>query len=38
VPTPERFLGITYAADLADVRSEIAALHDDGRYPSPVWP
>jgi hypothetical protein len=38
VPTPERFLGITYADDVANVRREIAALHDAGQYPSPLWP
>lgn len=38
VPTTERFLGVTYAADLAGVRDEIAALVDDGRYPDRLWP
>ncbi len=37
VPTPERFLGITYSADVASVRADIAALVADGRYPSPLW-
>ncbi|HEX2048865.1 MAG TPA: NTP transferase domain-containing protein [Acidimicrobiales bacterium] len=37
VPTPERFLGITYAEDVAGVRDQIAALVDGGRYPSPLW-
>ena len=37
VPTPERFLGITYAADVASVRENVAALVADGRYPSPLW-
>lgn len=38
VPTPERFLGITYAEDVAAVSEEIAALVTAGRYPSPLWP
>jgi hypothetical protein len=37
VPTPERFLGVTYADDVAGVTAEIAALVDAGRYPSPLW-
>lgn len=38
VPTPERFLGITYADDVAAVREELAALVAAGTYPSPLWP
>jgi hypothetical protein len=37
VPTPDQFLGITYAADVAAARQQIAALVDAGRYPSPLW-
>ncbi len=37
VPTPERFLGITYADDVAGVRQQIASLVEAGRYPSPLW-
>ena len=37
VPTTERFLGVTYADDVARVRAEIAALVDAGRYPLPLW-
>lgn len=37
VPTPERFLGITYADDVAAVREELAALVAAGTYPSPLW-
>lgn len=37
VPTTERFLGITYAEDLAGVKIEIAALVKAGLYPSPLW-
>jgi hypothetical protein len=37
VPTPEKFLGMTYAEDVATVRSQIASLVDSGRYPSPLW-
>jgi len=37
VPTAERFLGVTYSDDVAGVTSEIAALVDAGRYPSPLW-
>jgi len=37
VPTPERFLGVTYQDDVAGVREELARLVDDGVYPSPLW-
>ena len=37
VPTPERFLGITYSEDVASVRGEIASFVEAGRYPSPLW-
>lgn len=37
VPTPEPFLGVTYAEDVAEVREKIAALVDAGRYRSPLW-
>jgi hypothetical protein len=38
VPTTERFLGVTYAADTAGVRAEIADLVSAGQYPTPLWP
>ena len=37
VPTPEKFLGMTYAEDVAAVSSRIAELVEAGRYPSPLW-
>lgn len=37
VRTPERFLGVTYAEDVAAVSSRIAELVEAGRYPSPLW-
>ncbi len=37
VPTTERFLGVTYADDVASVHEEIAALVEAGHYPSPLW-
>lgn len=37
VPTTERFLGVTYAADVAAVREEIAGLVAAGRYPARLW-
>jgi hypothetical protein len=37
VPTTERFLGVTYADDVAAVRDEIAALVAAGRYPPRLW-
>ncbi|HWI02543.1 MAG TPA: NTP transferase domain-containing protein [Acidimicrobiales bacterium] len=37
VPTPEKFLGMTYAEDVAAVSSQIASLIQAGRYPSPLW-
>lgn len=38
VPTIERFLGITYAGDVAGVTAEIADLISKGRYPARLWP
>ena len=38
VPTPERFLGVTYQDDVAGVRNELARLVEEGVYPSPLWP
>ena len=37
VPTPEKFLGVTYAADVAGVREQVASFVEAGRYPSPLW-
>ena len=37
VPTPEKFLGMTYAEDVDAVSSQIASLVEAGRYPSPLW-
>jgi hypothetical protein len=37
VPTPEPFVGITYAEDVAGVREKIAALVAAGLYRSPLW-
>jgi NDP-sugar pyrophosphorylase family protein len=37
VPTPEKFLGMTYAEDVAAVRDRITELVEAGRYPSPLW-
>ncbi|HET7720686.1 MAG TPA: NTP transferase domain-containing protein [Acidimicrobiales bacterium] len=37
VPTPERFLGMTYAEDVDAVSGRIAELVEAGRYPSPLW-
>jgi NDP-sugar pyrophosphorylase family protein len=37
VPTSGRFLGVTYADDVAGVRAEIADLVAAGRYPSRLW-
>ena len=38
VPTPERFLGVTYQKDVEGVRGELARMVDEGVYPSPLWP
>ena len=38
VTTTERFLGITYADDVAAVTAEIAVLVAKGRYPARLWP
>jgi len=36
-PTSERFLGVTYAEDVAAVTAEIGALVDAGVYPASLW-
>lgn len=38
VPTSERFLGITYAEDVAGVTADIADLIAKGAYPARLWP
>lgn len=38
VPTAERFLGITYAEDVAGVTATITDLVAQGRYPARLWP
>lgn len=37
VPTPERFLGVTYREDLAGVAADIATLVEEGSYPRRLW-
>jgi hypothetical protein len=37
VPTPEPFLGVTYAEDAPIVTQRIAGLVASGRYPTPLW-
>ena len=37
VPTPEKFLGMTYAEDVDAVRDQVASLVEAGRYPSSLW-
>jgi hypothetical protein len=37
LPTSERFLGVTYAEDVAAVTAEIGALVEAGRYPASLW-
>lgn len=38
VPTPERFLGVTYREDVEGVQQRLASLVDEGEYPTPLWP
>jgi hypothetical protein len=38
VPTPERFLGVTYKDDVPEVQAELARLVEEGVYPTPLWP
>jgi NDP-sugar pyrophosphorylase family protein len=38
VPTDERFLGMTYVEDVADVSAGIRARVATGEYPTPLWP
>jgi len=37
VPTPERFIGVTFREDLDHVRGEIASLVEKGEYPASLW-
>jgi hypothetical protein len=37
VPTTERFIGITFAEDLPQVRSDILGMIEAGRYPARLW-
>lgn len=37
IPTPEPFLGVTYADDVPGVEAEIARLVSTGRYPARLW-
>lgn len=36
--TKDAWLGLTYADDRPGVVAELAALHADGTYPTPLWP
>jgi len=36
--TPDRWVGVTYSADLDEARTHLARLVQDGVYPSPLWP
>ena len=38
VPTDERFLGMTYVEDVADVSAGLRARVAAGEYPTPLWP
>jgi flavin-dependent dehydrogenase len=38
VPTDERFLGMTYVEDVANVRGGIRGRVEAGEYPTPLWP
>lgn len=38
LPTPERFIGVTFREDLDHVRGAIAALVGEGEYPPALWP
>ena len=37
VRTPDRFFGMTFPKDLADVQEQIGALIAGGHYPDPLW-
>lgn len=37
VPTTERFLGVTFAEDVPEVRAAIEAMVEAGRYPARLW-
>ena len=37
LPTPDRWLGLTYAEDLPVVRARLAQLRADGVYPEELW-
>lgn len=37
LPTSDAWLGLTYPADRQRATAELAALHADGTYPTPLW-
>ena len=37
LPTHEKWYGVTYREDMAEVRAAIAALKQSGRYPMELW-
>ncbi|HJP99843.1 MAG TPA: hypothetical protein VJ862_14905 [Rhodanobacteraceae bacterium] len=38
LPTTDTWLGLTYPDDYPEVAAELAALHANGTYPTPLWP
>ncbi len=35
--TPDKWYGVTYAADKQQVVEAIARMHSEGMYPTPLW-
>jgi hypothetical protein len=35
--TPDKWYGVTYSADKAQVVEAIRLMGEDGRYPTPLW-
>lgn len=38
LPSSDAWMGLTYPDDRSRVTSEVAALHAEGVYPTPLWP
>ena len=35
--TPDKWYGVTYAADKQDVVDALSRMHAEGLYPTPLW-
>lgn len=38
IPVADRWFGVTYQEDKPKVQAALTAMHEDGLYPTPLWP